>query len=242
MKAERITDGVWRVLKGYVNAYVIEGDDGLVLVDTGMPKKAGRIDESIRSMKHEARDIRHILITHHHVDHVGSLMALVQMSGATVHAPAGDAAVIRGTEKPPGPNRAKLSGRTIGPVAERIGPDQPVCRVDVELRDGDRLDVAGGIRVVTSPGHTAGHTSFLLQRGDGVLIAADAAGARGERVGPPIGAVFGMFTEDLDEAVRSFHKLAALDFEVAITGHGNPVRSGASDLFKKNLPRFPLPA
>src|SRR5690242_4186920 len=119
MKAERITDGVWRVLKGYVNAYMIEGDGGLILVDTGMPKKAGRIEESIRDMGREARDIRNILITHHHLDHVGSLTALVQMSGATVHAPAVDTPVIRGEVKPPGPNRAKLSGRTIGPVVER---------------------------------------------------------------------------------------------------------------------------
>ncbi len=239
MKAEPITDGVWRVLEGYVNAYVIEGD-GLLLVDTGMPKKAGRIEESIRGMGREAAEIRNILITHHHVDHVGSLTALRQLSGATVHAPAVDSPVIRGQAKPPGPNRAKLSGRTIGPIAERIAPLQPVCRVDAELNDGDRLDMAGGIRVVTSPGHTAGHTSFLLERGDGVLIAADAAGARGAKVGPPIGALFGMFTEDLDEAVRSFHKLAALEFEVAITGHGNPVRRGASGLFRKNLARFPL--
>jgi hypothetical protein len=49
-----------------------------------------------------------------------------------------------------------------------------------------------------------------------------------------------MFTEDLDEAVRSFHKLAGFDFEVAITGHGNPVLRGAGDLFRKNLSRFPL--
>ncbi|HEY7280337.1 MAG TPA: MBL fold metallo-hydrolase [Actinomycetota bacterium] len=239
MKAERFADGVWRVLKGYVNAYVIEGDDGLVLVDTGMPKRADRISESVRDMGRTVGEVRHILVTHHHVDHVGSLMPLADRSGATIHAPAVDAPVIRGDAKPPGPNRAKLSGRTIGPLAERIAPHQPVCRVDVELHDGDRLDIAGGIRVVTSPGHTAGHTSFLLERGDGVLIAADAAGARGENVGPPIGALFGMFTEDLDEAVRSFHKLAALDFDVAITGHGNPVRSGASELFKRNRARFP---
>jgi len=74
-----------------------------------------------------------------------------------------------------------------------------------------------------------------------VLIAGDAAGARGDKAGPPTGALFGMFTEDLDEAVRSFHKLATLDFEVVVTGHGNPIASGASEIFRKNLARFPLP-
>ena len=241
MKAERIADGVWRVLKGYVNAYVVESDDGLVLIDTGMPKKAGRIAEAIRDMGRDAKDVRHILVTHHHVDHVGSLMPLSNLSGAAIHAPAGDAAVIRCEVKPPGPNRAKLSGRTLGPLLEKISPDQPKCLVDHELNDGDRLDLAGGIQVIATPGHTAGHVSCLIERNGGVMMAADAAGARGQKVGPPTGAIFGMFTEDLEEAVRSFHKLAGFDFEVAITGHGNPVRRGASELFKRNLARFPLP-
>jgi glyoxylase-like metal-dependent hydrolase (beta-lactamase superfamily II) len=240
MKAERITDGVWRVLKGYVNAYVVEADDGLVLVDTGMPKKAGPIQESIGHIERHAIDVRHILITHHHLDHVGSLAALVKATGAMVYAPAGDAAVIRGERKPPGPNRKKISGKTIGRVVEWIGPDQPPNRIDREVTDGEVLPLAGGIRVVTSPGHTAGHASFLVERGSGVLIAGDAAGARGDKAGPPIGALFGMFTEDLDEAVRSFHKLAKLDFEVAVTGHGNPITSGASEIFRTNLARFPL--
>jgi glyoxylase-like metal-dependent hydrolase (beta-lactamase superfamily II) len=241
MKAERISNGVWRVLKGYVNAYVVEDEGGLILIDTGMPKKADPISESIRDMGRTVREVRHILVTHHHVDHVGSLMALAERSGATIHAPARDAAVIRCEVPPPGPNPAKLSGRTIGPLVGRIGPDQPRCRVDREVADGDLLDLAGGIRVISTPGHTAGHTSFLFERGDGVMVAADAAGAMGRKVGPPIGWLFGMFTEDLDEAVRSFHRLASFDFEVAVTGHGTPVTSGASELFRRNLPRFPIP-
>ena len=241
MKAERIVDGVHRVLKGYVNAYVVESDEGLILVDTGMPKKAGPIQETIRDMGRDAKDIGHILITHHHLDHVGSLTALAVLSGATVYAPAGDAPVIRGDRKPPGPNRRKVSGKTIGRVVEKIGPDQPPSKVDEELHDMDVLPIAGGLRVIASPGHTAGHTSFLLDRAGGVLIAGDAAGARGDKAGPPTGALFGMFTEDLDEAVRSFHKLSKFDFEVAITGHGNAITSGASEIFRRNLARFPLP-
>jgi glyoxylase-like metal-dependent hydrolase (beta-lactamase superfamily II) len=241
VKAERIADGVHRVLKGYVNAYVVESDEGLILVDTGMPKKADRIAESIRDMGRDAADVRHILITHHHLDHLGSLNVLAKMTGATVYAPARDAGVIRGDRQPPGPNRAKLSGRTIGRVIMMIGMDQPACHIDGEVHDTDVIPLAGGLRVIASPGHTAGHTSFLLDRDGGILIAGDAAGARGDKAGPPVGALFGMFTEDLDEAVRSFHKLALFDFEVAVTGHGNPVRSGASELFRKNLGRFPVP-
>ena len=82
--------------------------------------------------------------------------------------------------------------------------------------------------------------SFLLDRDGGILVAGDAAGAMGSKAGPPVGAVFGISTEDLEEAGRSFHRLAALQFEVALTGHGSPVRRGAAELFRRNLPRFPV--
>jgi glyoxylase-like metal-dependent hydrolase (beta-lactamase superfamily II) len=240
VEAERIADGVHRVLKGYVNAYAVESDEGLIVVDTGLPTRADRIAEAIRGMGRDMRDVHHILVTHHHLDHVGSLPVLAKMTGATVYCHEADAPVVRGERPPPGPNRARLTGRAIGPVVMRIGPDQPACRVDTELHDADTLPLAGGIRVIHTPGHTAGQTSFLLERGGGILIAGDAAGARGSsKVGPAIGALFGMFTEDIPEALRSFRKLAKLDFEVAVFGHGNPVHSGASELFRRNASRLP---
>jgi glyoxylase-like metal-dependent hydrolase (beta-lactamase superfamily II) len=238
--AERIADGVHRVLKGYVNAYVIEADEGLILVDTGLPRKAGRIAESLRHMGSTVKEIRHILITHHHLDHTGSLAALCREVDATVYCSPVDAPIVRGERMPPPLNRAKLSARVLGPAIERIGPKRAEPHaVDHALADGETLPIAGGLEVIATPGHTAGHVSFLLDREGGVLVAGDAASAIGQKAGPPVGAVLGMATEDLDEAVRSFHKLVGFDFEVALTGHGSPVRRGASELFRRNLPRFP---
>src|SRR5207244_10219679 len=62
MKPERIVDGVHRILKGYVNAYLIEADDGLTIVDTGMPKKLERILQGVRALGHGPGDLRTILI------------------------------------------------------------------------------------------------------------------------------------------------------------------------------------
>src|SRR5690348_13402211 len=67
MKPERIVDGVHRILKGYVNAYLIEAEDGLTVVDTGMPKKLERILEAVRALGHDPHDVGTILLTHHHV-------------------------------------------------------------------------------------------------------------------------------------------------------------------------------
>jgi glyoxylase-like metal-dependent hydrolase (beta-lactamase superfamily II) len=183
--------------------------------------------------------VRTIVITHHHSDHTGSLNDMVRLTNATVYVHPADAPVVRGDRPPPGPNRAKLSGRTLGPLIMKLKSSRAdPAVVDHELVDGQDLDIAGGIRVLHTPGHTAGQTSLLWNRHGGVLIAGDAAGARGNRVAPPVGAVFGMFTEDIEEAKRSFRKLADLEFEVAVFGHGNPIRERASEVFRGALQRM----
>jgi glyoxylase-like metal-dependent hydrolase (beta-lactamase superfamily II) len=235
---EEIVPGLHRVLKGYVNAYSVEDEDGLVLIDTGLPQRAPRVIAALRELDRSPSDVKVILITHHHSDHVGSLADLVTLTGATVYVHPADRPIVRGDRQPPGPNPAKLSGRTLGPLIMRLRNSRAdPARVDHELVDGQDLDLAGGIRAIHTPGHTAGQTSFLWNRHGGVLIAGDAAGARGRRVAPPIGALFGMFTEDIEEARRSFRKLADLEFEVAVFGHGNPIRERASEAFRGSLER-----
>jgi NAD+ synthase (glutamine-hydrolysing) len=241
MVAERIADGLYRVLKGYVNAYVLEDDAGLVLVDCGLPKRADRIAASIRETGHQPADVRHILVTHHHLDHTGSLAAMAKETGASVYVHRADAAVVRGDSMPPPPNPAMLSGRTLGRVVLKIGPRRAdPSKVDEELVDGQELPMAGGLLALHTPGHTAGQTSFLLERDGGILIAGDAARAFGSRIGPPTGAIFGMFTEDLEEAKRSFRRLAELEFEVAVFGHGTPCARAPPRHFARSPRARPL--
>jgi glyoxylase-like metal-dependent hydrolase (beta-lactamase superfamily II) len=235
---EEIVPGLHRILKGYVNAYAIEDDDGLVLVDTGLPQRAPRVIAAARELGHSPNDVKAILVTHHHSDHMGSLDDLLRLTEATVYVHRADAPIVRGHRPPPGPNHAKVAGRTLGPLIMRLSSSRAdPAKVDHELVDGQDLDLAGGVRAIHTPGHTAGQTSFLWNRHGGVLLAGDAAGARGRRVSPPVGILFGMFTEDISEANRSFRKLADLEFEVAVFGHGNPIRERASDAFRGSLPR-----
>ena len=242
MPVEEIVPGLHRILKGYVNAYAIEDGDGLVLVDTGLPQRAPRVVAACRALGHSPDDVKTILITHHHSDHVGSLADLVTLTGAAVHVHAADAPIVRGERPPPGPNRKRLSGRTLGPLLMRLSNSRAdPARVDREMVDGLELDIAGGIRAIHTPGHTPGQTSFLWNHEGGVLLAGDAAGARGRTVRPPVGAVIGMFTEDPEEAKRSYRMLAELDFEVAVFGHGNPIRGRASEAFRRGLERVGPP-
>jgi glyoxylase-like metal-dependent hydrolase (beta-lactamase superfamily II) len=239
VSVEEIVPGLHRILKGYVNAYAIDNGEGVTLVDAGLPQRAPRVAAALREIDRSTSDVRTILITHHHSDHVGSLDDVVRLTGATVFVHSADAPIVRGDRPPPGPNRAKLSGRTLGPLIMKLKSARAApAGVDHELVDGQDLDIAGGVRVLHTPGHTAGQTSFLWNRHGGVLLAGDAAGARGNRVAPPVGALFGMFTEDIEEAKRSFGKLADLEFEVAVFGHGNPIRERASEVFRGSLQRM----
>jgi glyoxylase-like metal-dependent hydrolase (beta-lactamase superfamily II) len=89
---------------------------------------------------------------------------------------------------------------------------------------GDGAEVFG-LRIVTSPGHTAGHIAVLDEVG-GILVAGDALGTSG-------GAVTGSnprFTDDETAAAASVAKLGALSFEVLLVGHGDPITTGASGL------------
>jgi glyoxylase-like metal-dependent hydrolase (beta-lactamase superfamily II) len=90
------------------------------------------------------------------------------------------------------------------------------------VADGDEVF---GLRIVTTPGHTAGHIAVLDEIG-GILVAGDALGTSDGAVTGPSS----QFTADEAEAQRSVAKLGTLQFETLLVGHGEPIESGASAL------------
>jgi glyoxylase-like metal-dependent hydrolase (beta-lactamase superfamily II) len=216
----RIVDGVWEIGFGYVHAHLIEVDDGLVLVDTGLPRKAGKLAVAIRRTGHDLDDLHTILMTHQHPDHIGSLADLRQRSGAQVVAHRQDVAVITGERPQP------LHHWVMRLSAPFLKADpSPVDRV----LDGDGPTGVAGITAVHTPGHTAGHVSFLLDRAGGVLFAGDAASALLGRVR----SAPRMVSADPGLALRSATRLAELDFQVAVFGHGSAVKGDAVSRFRE---------
>jgi glyoxylase-like metal-dependent hydrolase (beta-lactamase superfamily II) len=212
----------------YTTAYLIADGEDVVLVDTGIPNRERVVLELIATLRRQATDVRHILITHHHYDHTGNLARLTERTGATVYVHPLDAPIARGAAPTPGPSKNGIQAKVIGSIAARVMPDRlPACDIGHELEDGEELPFAGGIVAIHTPGHTAGHTSFLWNRHGGVMFVGDAAGHLGPRLGPPLG----VFTED-DAAMRkSVAKLAGFSFDKAVFGHGTPVKSDASRKF-----------
>jgi glyoxylase-like metal-dependent hydrolase (beta-lactamase superfamily II) len=216
---------------GYVNAYLIAAES-LTLVDSGLTGQEGTIEKAIVESGRVPSDLQHILITHHHSDHTGSLAALVKTTGARTYVHALDAPITSGAAPVAGPNRRVLLGRILGPLIMRLQPSRmPEVAIDHEVTDGEDLPVAGGMRAVHTPGHTAGHVSYLWPENGGVLFAGDAAG-NFMGLGPPVG-VGGMFSEDHDRARESFRKLAELEFGAACFGHGGPITGKAHAAFRR---------
>jgi glyoxylase-like metal-dependent hydrolase (beta-lactamase superfamily II) len=124
-----------------------------------------------------------IVLTHYHPDHVGCAERIRVVAGATVFAPAGDAAGVRGGRVPlPGGMPQSLwRPRMVRYMAHAVrngGAKAPAVGEVQTYGDGDVLEVPGRLRAVGTPGHTGGHCS-LLDDGAGVVFAGDALATPG---------------------------------------------------------------
>jgi glyoxylase-like metal-dependent hydrolase (beta-lactamase superfamily II) len=222
---KRVIQGVYVVPMGMANVFLIEGDDGLTLIDAGYPGKESAVFEAIRGLGRSPDQLKHLIFTHGHPDHIGSAAAIVRETGARTYMHTLDIPIAEsgGPFRPlmaaPGLLRRMLCKLIYDPD-RRV---QPVA-IDQPLRDGERLPIAGGIEVIHAPGHCAGQVALLWHPGR-MLFAADVCGNIGG-LGDPLG------FESLEEGRASQHKLASLSFDAAGFGHGGPIVRDASTRFR----------
>jgi glyoxylase-like metal-dependent hydrolase (beta-lactamase superfamily II) len=191
-------------------SYLVEGSDGIALVDTSSSSASERIIAAIAGAGHHVEDLRAIVATHYHYDHTGNARTLIDRSGAELCVHADDAPYVDGrspwmASKPP-----------FG-FLERFAPSPFSLKVDRVLHDGDVLPFAGGLRVVHAPGHTPGHIALYAPERR-VLFTGDALmNTLGLHL--PIS----MSTHDMEAARRSVFRLAELGFDIALPGHVAPI-------------------
>jgi glyoxylase-like metal-dependent hydrolase (beta-lactamase superfamily II) len=179
-------------LERSVQMYILVGEQ-LALVDTGVAGSEKVIFEYIESIGRKPKEIKHILLTHTHPDHIGAVRAIKEATGAKVYVHTAEQAWVENIEK-------QFAERPVGGFHELVGGS---CKVDQVLHDNDILHLCSNLtlKVIHSPGHSAGSVSYLLQQ-DNALFTGDAIPVKGDI---PI-------YDDWTQSLSSLEKLENLPF------------------------------
>lgn len=197
--------------------YVITGRDGVTLIDTSLAGAEHRIARELRSIGYQLSDVKRILITHAHPDHIGSLAVLKRASGASIYAHyRHESAVIRNEKPMLRPAQRNVTTRILSSLLHER--QRVPLEVDRELHEGDQLDeVLPALEVIDTPGHSPGHCGFW-QPEQRILFSGDVMLRIPFHLRLPMVA----FTSDMDEAKRSIFKVAEMNVATLCPGHGKP--------------------
>lgn len=230
-----VAPGVHRYGSRYINCYLIEEGGKLTLLDTGLPSYVKNLREALASSNRDIEDIDAIVLTHCHIDHIGSAKQVASESSASVHAHEADGPPIRGERRLPIPNVAKHLARPyflrymFGHIALNGGAKYPAIADLTTFVDGEVLDVPGKPRVIHAPGHTQGCSALHLDErrvlfsGDALVTLDTLTGRTGPHVFTP------PFAHDYAQAVASIDRLESVDVDVMLPGHGEPWRGSVSE-------------
>jgi glyoxylase-like metal-dependent hydrolase (beta-lactamase superfamily II) len=209
---------------GHVHAYLLPGDDGWIVVDSGVGLPDAK-ERWAAELEEAGGPVAAVFITHFHPDHVGAAADLHQLTGAPVHQGALDYAqceLVWG-------NRAwsdrllewfQLQGAPPDVTAELVGQSstyEPFIRYQrdpVLMREGERLD---GWELVAAPGHADGQLCLLK---DGMLIAADHLL---DRISPTVGLWPASRVDPLADFLAALDRTIELEPRVGYAGHGQPL-------------------
>jgi glyoxylase-like metal-dependent hydrolase (beta-lactamase superfamily II) len=201
---------------GHVNTYLIQTETGYIFVDSGMPNSNQKLVKAFREYSVNPQDVHLIILTHGHLDHVGSVAFLQEITGGKVLCHrlfSGD--LVKGKIEKAVPKN--LLGRVLNIMTGFLGSEIEAVTPDIVMDDTYDLDefgIAG--KVIHTPGHSQSSVTIALDNGEvlvGDLMREEKPGVVG----------FGMFCEDLLTAMDSAKRIAALNPRVIYLSHGTTI-------------------
>lgn len=207
------------------NAYLVI-DEGAILVDAGYAGDEERIVRALTAEGLGPRDLRLILLTHGHGDHIGAAAAMGRLSGAPVAIHAADEAMATtGRNGPLTPTRptaalmAALFGKLMRPV--------PPCPPDLLVGEGEDLAPYGVRgRLLHTPGHTDGSLSLLLAGGAALVGDLLMGGHLGGALAPGRPR-YHYFAASREQVGASLGRVLSLGPRQLYVGHGGPLAAEA---------------
>jgi glyoxylase-like metal-dependent hydrolase (beta-lactamase superfamily II) len=231
-----VVPGVHRVAADHVNWYLVEADDGVTVVDAGLPGQWTLLVERLATLGATTGDVRALLVTHAHPDHMGFARRLGD-AGASVHVHRRDEPTVRHGVRVDLPARfrrnlwrpqvlAKLIRWVrlgLRPWNNLTGGHVVPAVTDALCHDGgERLPCPGRPHAVHVPGHTPGSTAYVFPD-HGVVCTGDALVTEDPVTGRrAIGACPRGLNADDEQAVASLRALGELDVPTVLPGHGEP--------------------
>lgn len=223
-----VAKGVYRFGTRRINWYVLEADNGLTVIDAGLPAHWPQLNHWLDNNGYEFDDVAALLLTHADADHVGFAKNLADRS-VPVYCHPDDLPHLRSQpQSAPGWFYRNLWRPgfliyALEMIRDGITAVEPLSDTEL-LADGDVLSVPGEPRVLFAPGHTPGSCALFVEERD-VLFCGDVLATRNivtGREGDP--QLLGVADEDHDEAGESLTRLKGLGSVTLLPGHGNPWR------------------
>jgi glyoxylase-like metal-dependent hydrolase (beta-lactamase superfamily II) len=210
-----IVPGVYQVKVLAAQVWLLV-DDGVTLVDTGLPGSAPRIRRALAEIGRRPEDVRRVILTHYHKDHAGDLAAWQRAGEVTVYAHRAEAPYMSGERPLPNPMVPPPLAVVSAPFARLLVPRPGP--VDIAVEEGEELPLLGGIHFLHTPGHTRGHLCLYLTA-HRLLLSGDSLQVKGGELTTPSR----VYTEDMGRARETIRRLADMDIDGIALSHYEPV-------------------
>jgi hydroxyacylglutathione hydrolase len=215
---EKMSVEIYPVHVGFDCCYIIK-DHGVIMIDGGATGKKDAFVNGLKKLSIDPKEIKLIVITHGHWDHVGAAKEIKELTGAKIAMHKNEKGWLeKGVAPlPPGINawgRFFIGVMGLFPSLIKV----PATDVDIVLDDKafslEKYGIAG--KVIPTPGHSHGSVSVLLDSGE-AFVGDLAMNKFPLRIGPGLP----IFADDLSQVKRSWKRLLELGAKSVYPAHGN---------------------